>query len=606
MNERRPIPEAVLLPEERAALEEAGEPKLEGAPESESDSAILNTPEYAVAAGDLADFSRQNSEHRQILQRERVRSFLQNPERLPDYLNALEDAKMSWTSQQKLVGSFETEFEQNFEKYISRVNYYSPASLAGWLKILAHNETYKPYAERVFRTLLEKAKAPEETEQLLYDLAQAAAGNQDQKAMEQGFRILLWDTDLIKPGSATAINHIKSRYSKDDEILRKYIELETTLLLMGKHYSPESEQHFKSAYQQQWAQETTENSGAEYEKWDPKRARLLETFFRNVRTGNREFSKKQLRTWPDSIFMKHGPLRKQLNRWLESQDETTISFNMPGLGGMTYSETTPKDLREAIYKHLQELPQGTEPDIADAETMKVLFYLRPDMTPDQERAFLKDNMELRQNVVRDEIRSLSPRGDKILVTDEELKKLGFESITYEVGEPVEKTKVTLEVGKYKFFIQLSEDLLMETMAGGQDFEVSNERRAFLEQIILSHLYELQCSERIKVGYSRSGQTAGEQEKEHHREFTSRRSHLMKLPRGKGFTLEAKNAAKQNKPRPYDLVALNAKLGLTRQEGQKTYVPPTENVAIGDRRPMVSKAPRAMDRAKRLLALGGEK
>jgi len=118
----------------------------------------------------------------------------------------------------------------------------------------------------------------------------------------------------------------------------------------------------------------------------------------------------------------------------------------------------------------------------------------------------------------------------------------------------------------------------------------------LEYVILSHLKELQCTERIKPGHKET-KAGKKDEATIRKEFTDRRGHKRTLPPGHVYSqTQYKEALLEQ---GWDLAEINMINDRTKETGMITYVKIQESVRVGGP-PIVSTAPHAMDTFKQIV------
>src|SRR3989338_11353644 len=113
----RPIPDAVLLPEERAAFKASGQSKLPGAPEAAYESVLVAREEelpldlMSTVGSDLDRFlATTRAEDQRAVQRERFQELLRNPAMLENYFDMARILEERWQERRGGPGPFQTGF----------------------------------------------------------------------------------------------------------------------------------------------------------------------------------------------------------------------------------------------------------------------------------------------------------------------------------------------------------------------------------------------------------------------------------------------------------------------------------------------------------------
>ncbi len=592
-----------LTKEERAKRLEKGEPRLPGAPETAEDSifASLNIEAFERVSQDTTQYQNTpQAKKRRMAQRERLRGLLNNSQAYTEYFDTLHLVEGLWDDRKENLEDYEKQFQENFDRYLREITKYNPDMLRQWLELAVHSNVYREQAEKIVRSKYEHCKTHEETIDFLYAFAQAVLLTEDKGAYELGMKALCWNTEMLKADSKGLRQYIEASVMDKDDLLQKQQEVDSVLYVFAKKVVPDDFAAYEKHLNDAVGDTRVEQLLASLKQRDQKRYDKLVAFLlRQDSDGIRSVSIKNDAKieWPYTLMLHGGPLRKLLNERMAQEDESFVSLTLPIQGDAIFKEIDAGSLRETILYDFNSVSDSAN-EFADPDIIKSLFYLSPELDKEAMEKLANDVVELRREIMHDLTHSLSKRGDKMLIVDPGLRQLGFRSFIFEFGDPASRTKVTVEVGKAKLIVELNDDLVMEPLGDKGKFPVSFERRAFLEHSILSHLYELQCTDRVSPGSHESSRSHGDAVIRQ-KEFTSRRAHLRKLPPGKAFSKEALEAG-LNDLRGFDLVRINSELGLTQATGQKTYVKEKDEVAIGRRDPVVSRAPKAMDRYRSLV------
>lgn len=606
MKERIPFPNAPLMPEERRKLKEKGHPKLPGAPHAPYASILLAREENLIpesfeqVGSDLDDFVQaERSTEKRNIHKQRIRNLIQSPRAFEEYIDTLRILQERWTEQADEIKCYADSFLQHIEQYASLGKKPDPKILREWLELAVTSASSKELAERVLRGLYLHATTPEETVDFLYAFALGVLETDNREAFLEGLTILCWGTPVFPRNSKGQINFVKAAFALDDDLLRRQQEIDSVIYVFGSHYVPAAFEKMQQSLDEIGASPEVLNMLDELRKKDFQRMSKLLAFYKRG-SGLRKIEPAPSVEWPYSLLFKGGTLRKLFNERIAEEFKQFSSFSLPHSGDLVI-EFDPVAIRHVVQEDLRKPPSGTD-TFADRNHVASIFYLIPDMpNPEARERILKslaeENDAIRKKIIQEWVHSISPRGDKMLIVDEELKALGFKSIAFELSEPKTRTVVTVEVEHYKFILELNDDLLIEEYRTGKRLPLSFEQRAFVENVILGHLEELTCTERVLPGAAKE---TGAALVERQREFTERRGHRRRLPPGRGFTEKQRLAALDE--RGLDLALLNAKLGLTRETGQITYVKAKEVVRIGAKKePLISRAPNAMQRYRNIVA-----
>jgi len=181
------------------------------------------------------------------------------------------------------------------------------------------------------------------------------------------------------------------------------------------------------------------------------------------------------------------------------------------------------------------------------------------------------------------------------MVDGDIKELGFKSILYEMDRDNKReTVVTVEVGNFLFRIKLNEDLSFQGPEGSGDV-VLPLAGEFIEHLIVSHLHEICCSEKVnEVGSVDDGDREGGDGR---RAFRGRRGHLRWLPDGQSPAPDQISRARDEYQ--IDLVRLNGEAKAAGKSRKRTFVSEAK-VAISGVGPVVSRAPEATKKLHEIL------
>jgi hypothetical protein len=481
-----PFPEEHLTPDERHDLITADKPFLPGAPRAPEESAFagLNLDAYERILKDSNQFvEKPQAERRRIQQRETLRNLLANPQAYVAYFDTLHISKTMWEDRRTTLEQYEQQFTENFDSYLEQIPQHDPQSLRQWVELAVHSNVYRPQAERILRGQLERCKTTKETINFLYDFASGILETQDKEAYEWGLRVLSFSTDVFSPKSKNLMLYAAALFGGDDTMLQRQQEINSVVAVFAARDVPDAYKIYDSGL----ATALTSPEGGriidQLSNRDPNKAKRLVDYLEHVskaQGGVFLATDEQIREWPYNLIFHAGPLRRLINQRFEQEHETIVSVSLPGPGDIVFKDKSNEEIRQYILEDLEQKPVSKK-RLFDPEMIKALFYLAPDLTPEEQIRLADDVIELRRDTNREVKHLLSDRGDKMIIVDPQLKELGFKSFTFEYGEPSSHTKVTVEVGEYNFEVDLTEDLVLQPSDPQQHFRVSFERRAFLKK-----------------------------------------------------------------------------------------------------------------------------
>lgn len=297
-----------------------------------------------------------------------------------------------------------------------------------------------------------------------------------------------------------------------------------------------------------------------------------------------------------------GPLRKLLNDRLAEDlqhvpgNGISAALDLPSMSAVRSADTL-SQLGQIIHNEmLNNRIEVVHMDTPDH--LRTLSYLvPPEMDSRTEFTDIANaNQQLRREMVEDSRYLLSPRGDQISVTDPMLLTLGFTAITYQMN-PANKreTVVTVALGNHvEYRAILDEYFALRDVHSHNSIQLP-QHGAFLENVLLSHLREIRCSERVNEVIPGTPTVPGETR----RAFTSRRAHRRILPEHQSPTPE--QIVRIFSEYDIDLVRLNREREAAGETRRVTYVYEVENIAIGGVGPVRSRTPDATRRLQELLA-----
>ena len=600
MNERKFLPDIPLLPEEREAIVKAGQPKLPGAPSEAHESALLaveeGLPLLNEAGKDLKAYAGiMQSAKRKEFKSKKIHYFINNPKELTAYFDTLRILSENWKERHDEIEDYTKALLEDMEKYID-VGTLPPKAFEEWLSLMTKSEVYRPIAERVIAGLFEKARSPQALMNILYNLTEAILISSDQEVLRKGLEILVLQASFLKDLPNHYLNYMKAFLTlNNDELLRRTMEVDFATFYLASRYMPDV---LKALQEQAMATLNT----VEYQEFvarsttaDPEKFQRLNKYYhhKNVDENLLVMKHERRREWPYTLIIQGGRIRALMNELIAQEKGQMVNLFLPMDGKWVVSLHKLNSIVKTIQDILNEPSKGNN-ELRDPKFLKALFYLTPQLSPENRTRLSEDIIPLRFEINREKRHSISSRGDKIVIVDEELKALGFKSITFKVAEHAPIILTSIEVANYFFVVSINQDFEILDEKDRQ-LHGSFEQKAFVEHMILSHLKELMCTERVKPG---NGENNGRRQTEREAEFRDRRPHLRKMPPNHAYSREALAEGLLD-PLRYDLARINAERGLTKEIGQVTYVKVSSKPLPGEQ-PLISRAPHATDRLRKIL------
>src|SRR3990167_2641415 len=229
----RPIPDAVLLPEERAAFKASGQSKLPGAPEAAYESVLVAREEelpldlMSTVGSDLDRFlATTRAEDQRAVQRERFQELLRNPTMLENYFDM---ARTDF-------------YSHEVAKQHKDAPTYTPKTLGAWLRLCVKSNVFRSAAEKIMRGLYTAdTRDPESAVDFIYAFTEAILEADDQETFMQGLRQLCGDTDVFPSGSLGEKNMLRASVTTDnDPLLERFMAVDAVMSEFGRRYLPDA------------------------------------------------------------------------------------------------------------------------------------------------------------------------------------------------------------------------------------------------------------------------------------------------------------------------------------------------------------------------------
>lgn len=568
-------------------------PSEQGAdtPVTRENSVFANVPEMNLVVDELFDYTKASSKAKEGIIRGVVNRLVSNPERMADYFDAL------WYFAD-LKSYKKDDFEEALERALSQMRLPREAVvLEKWLALYAENPLYAPLVENILEANFDKCQDEVSLINFLYEFALAGLTSSNVAVRNLVFDVFAYKTKIFKAGSPQAMNYILSVYSLNDEVLRKAMEVDSAFYSTAPTLRPnamEEREKFDDIIREnpEYARRMAQTATADQERFGA----LFEFYDRDEDHGVISIKAKKHTDFPLNLLAKAGPLRLWLNQYLSEEIEAmtgqkTYKLSLPN--GVLIMTGSHKDIIEDIRLSLGQ--ECKIEHLTDTEQWRTLAYLSPE-TLDNDAEKLRALEELNQALVgemQDSTRySLSPRGDMLEIVDEEVKKLGFKKILYQMdAKDRRKTVVTVFVDNFSYQLVLDQHYALKNVKDDSSITLPNTGE-FLRGLILSHLREIKCSETVnEVGGEKD--TGADRRKA----FISRRGHVRVLQPGqKPHDLQVGLAMEHGVP----LLEVNRRFQMTPGETRwKTFVSPTAS-AIPGQGPVVSRAPEATNKIQHII------
>lgn len=601
MSERfRPFPNIVRYPAEGNTPAETAQ---EGAPASAAESVFLSVPELAASAHAALTLRELNRAGRDRLTERYVRLAATDPNTLIDFFDSLR------TLEESGVYPHAAELRQTVESALARMvvkELPSAAVMEQWLTLYTESAVYKPLAEKILHRFVERCKTPKDIVQLMYRLAEGGFRSSNVDIIKQTLHVIGFETPVFDPTSPQAAHYMLAMFDRDDAILKDAMEIDGAFFYIAHCYEPELLQRIDAAQDTVNRQPGFEEALLKIASADRERFEKLMHHYSRTTQGGRVASIEgtaRASDFPLNLMVGNiGPLRSILNEFMamrmleETPGQLTANLNLPEYSGVRGADSIP-GLGDTVHEFA--LRPRTETLLMDqASHIRTLAYL----VPHEMRAFTEwdrfadANAELRREMTENSPYLLSPRGDQVEITDALLRERGYHDITFQM-DPRNKrqTVVTLTVGNNcQFRLLLDEHFAVREVQSMRGIHLPP-HGAFLEHVILSHLREIRCSERVnETGNSGAPANPGESR----RAFTSRRAHRRILPVGQSPT--SAQIARILGEYDVDLVRMNRERAAAGEARKVTYVYEVESVAVAGARPVRSQTPDATRRLRNII------
>lgn len=580
--------ESVRLPED---------PPLVGVPHSPEDSAFSAIAGMPESIDLCLQYREGNSASRRAVL-ERITNKIQTR---PQMLSELFDVLMVLDGQPVYESAkLRQEIIQQLGKL--KIDKFPPSQevLAQWLTFYSEGVLYKDVAGQVLKKMVDRCQGNEKAlSNFLYELTLCGLQRGGREALLKTFDILTFQTPLIPKGSTLETVVMLGQLSVDNEVLRRFMEMDSALRYVesiDSHISQIGKAHRVEAFRRAFteAQEELEAIAAK----DPERYETLLRYYTSDSLASQVQPQSSPRTgqieFPYNLIAKGGPLQRLIVRFsagaLGEQGAGSLPVYLPQ-GDVNlparYDEVVP------TISASMRLPNPDHRVMQEWEELQTISFLAPrEYWRSEESEQLRElNEQLRQDIIRETRYLPSPVGDIVMMDDADALALGFQSIQYEMDRIQSKrnTVVTVTVGNFGYRFVVDERLTFRDIDNREPLALPY-TSAYLEHLVLAYLHALRCTGEIEV--VEKGSEDGSSQ------FFARRAHRRILPTGHHPTQEQIAAILQM----YDvsIPRLNAEAHANGIMRDVTFVMDAQGELSHLRAPLRLEAPQALDR---LHALG---
>jgi hypothetical protein len=481
----------------------------------------------------------------------------------------------------------------------------SAEAMKEWLTLYAESPLYASTAERVLHRFIGQCKTTKELVDVLYQLALGGFSSSNPAVVRRAMEIMSFQTPVVRPESPQGMLHIFSMFDRDDEILKKAMEIDGTFFYIATQRAPELLEQASEAHNIILEQpEYTQNQAALVAGDQRRFERIAQHYQRPTTSGGmlEHRAGEQAEAFPLNLITRDiGPLRRLLNEFMAQDIQQrhgqgiTAALDLPGSTGVTHANTL-SELGAIVKARLGENALGPQRMETPSHIRTLSYLLPPEVDGFTEWSRIADaNQRLRAEMTADSRYLLSPRGDLVEIVDDTLRDLGFQSIAYQMDSRNRReTVVTLTVGAdCQYRVLLDEHFALCQVESRSGIPLP-QHGAFLENTILSHLREIRCSDAVNEMNPTIVKHAGTTR----RAFTSRRAHRRVLPEGHSPTPD--QIIRILDEYDVDLVRMNREREATGEQRRVTYVYEVEDVALGGNGPVRSRTPQATRELHTLL------
>lgn len=192
----------------------------------------------------------------------------------------------------------------------------------------------------------------------------------------------------------------------------------------------------------------------------------------------------------------------------------------------------------------------------------VVEYYRPELTDNQIQKLDAKSGEIRGELGRNFKRSVTERGYNVVISDPDLRELGYKSIIFKAKGKSGFIDVAITVGGQEFKLVLNHKYQFEKTDDLKFFK-SEADKNWLDILVLAHLKKAVCTD--ETDFEKILLDSTRQIAVYRRQISGRGEHMVQLPLGEGFTDTAKANYQashfvQNPEHPQSLDDYNRSLG----------------------------------------------
>lgn len=574
---------------------------LPGAPSSEQESVFASNPILAQLANELVGFDARPPKEKKTRAYGWARSMVSDPAQFTGVFDALAILKEvnAYPGLQEFVNGVRECLPKAERKSFPP----DPKEFEQWLTLYTESGVYKEDAEKILERFLDQCKDTKTLVDCLYALSLAGFRTSNEKVLRKTVDILQYQTNVMPPTSGQAMRTMLMMFDRDDAVLKKAMEIDFGVLFYTNTRFPEMhDQHREHMHfimdQPEFQKRLIKDIGRDKARYD-----ALVQFYSmpqdnlGVQSVDPTAQNEIMKQFPyNLLFQDIGPLRKWLNEALADElsirkGKKAVTLDFPYATGVYEGESA----ATAIYTALH-APNTDDRQMEEARYWRTLahFIDKRLENDDALELFRNSNQKLIAGM-NDSQYLLNPSGDEIEIVDPLLQPMGFKRILFEANRKNGlETLVTLTVGNFQYRALLDEHSALRDHNTRESIVLPS-TGVFLQYIILGHLYELRCANRVKE--SGGGGGAGVEQK-----ARSRRPHRRELPIGTRPTPE--QIIHVLEKYHIDLERMNRERAAAAQgKGEKdfqrcTYVSEVESVSGG--LPIRSRAPEATALLQKIL------
>lgn len=445
--------------------------------------------------------------------------------------------------------------------------------------------------ETLLSGLLSKEKDPKEIISVLYETTTLGLISEDEQMLNYLLRVFNYDTNILKADSELSCRYALNILADDDESLKKFMELDAFSEVLMPYINAELYK-VKSQVGDFLMNKVAERKRLEIIGNHVKEARVIAIidYYEKNNSKSFEAESEDIGKFPYTLAIENGPVKEMTLQLLAKmggiKDESEL-IKLPGeksrLCIKEYDEKSFLSFREGIIEAIENY-EGEERELDLLEEKTVLDYLRPQLASVEEFGNLSNiSRQLRKELQINPKRSISVNGTEILITDSNLCDLGFKSILYKYTSNKPEMEVTISLGENKFLLpfKLDKNKQLVDFKNGEALNKGNLKADYasakwMEAVVLSHLKEFTCSEKLSKKNIFNGDKAILTERDEE-EFMSRVGHLRSLPSGENFSDAQVELAMVEQG--WNLLEINEKR-TSENMGKITYVRIVDQMPIG--------------------------